>query len=105
MTNEARLQSGPALERRTAVLHKHRQFLGERWFRYHLADTYLSYIGSRPKKLRSVLYALERSDVRAVLAVLVDKLCRKVRQTIELGRFAMQQRRPHLIFSRQYNQR
>lgn len=104
MTNEAKLLFGAALERRTAVLHKHRRFFGERWFRYHIADTYLSYIGSRSNKLRCILYAVERSDVRAVASVLFDKLCRKLRQMFELARFGLQQRRAPALLSREYTQ-
>jgi GalNAc5-diNAcBac-PP-undecaprenol beta-1,3-glucosyltransferase len=79
MTNEARLLLGPELEKRNAVLHKHRRFLGERWFNYHLATTYLSYIGSRPNKLECVQYAVRRCGARAVVRLLFAKLYRALR--------------------------
>ena len=84
-TTEAKSLFGPALERRAAVIYKHREFLGERWFRYHLADTFLSYIGSRPNKAQAIIYATRRSGLRAVTAVLRDRALRKLSRTIEIA--------------------
>jgi GalNAc5-diNAcBac-PP-undecaprenol beta-1,3-glucosyltransferase len=74
-TNEKIYLSGNELEKRAEVLYKHREFFGEKWFRYHLADTLLAYIGSRPKKLSCVCYNrvykqarhLARNSARRVL--------------------------------------
>lgn len=84
-TTEAKSLFGAALERRAAVVYKHREFLGERWFKYHLADTFLSYIGSRPNKAQAILYAIRRSGLRAVTAVLADRALRKLRRNIEIA--------------------
>jgi len=78
MTNEAKGQGGPELEKRTAVLYKHREFFGEKWFRYHLADNFLTYIGSRRNKLHCVAYAIRRCGVMPVVAVLIKKMRRSV---------------------------
>lgn len=83
MTNEAKLLFGPDLERRAAVLYKHREFFGEKWFKYHLADTYLSYIGSRPNKAQAVVYAVRRSGIRAVSAVIRFRMLRRLRRIVE----------------------
>lgn len=88
MTNEAKALSGPALERRAAMLHKHRAFFGERWFRYHLAETLLSYIATRPDRLAILRYARRRCGLLAVAAVLADKA----------GRFVSRRVWKHLIW-------
>ncbi len=76
MTNEAKLQAGPELEKRTTVLHKHREFFGEKWFRYHLANNFLTYIGSRRNRLHCIAYAVRRCGVTPVATVLVNKVRR-----------------------------
>lgn len=74
MTNEARLLTGPELEKRAAILYKHRDFLGEKWFNYHLADILLPYISSRSDKIECLLRAVKRCGVRPVGALLLAKL-------------------------------
>jgi glycosyltransferase involved in cell wall biosynthesis len=78
MTSEAKYLPGPEIEKRATMLHKHREFFGERWFRYHLADSLLSYLGSRPDRWQIVSYAIGRCGVRAVVAVVRDRVCRFV---------------------------
>jgi len=68
MTDEKKNLSGSELEKRAAMLYKHREFFGEKWFRYHLADALLAYIGSRPHKLRSIAYAIKRCGVVPVFS-------------------------------------
>lgn len=80
MTNEKKFLSGPELEARNAVLHKHRAFFGEKWFRYHMADAFLGYIGSRPNKLDCIAYAVKRCGVAPVIAVFRDKVREKLRR-------------------------
>lgn len=74
MTNEARQLSIPDLEKRMGMLRKHREFFGPYWFRFHVADTYLSYIGSRKGKLKMIGYAIAQCGVWSVFAVLWRKL-------------------------------
>jgi GalNAc5-diNAcBac-PP-undecaprenol beta-1,3-glucosyltransferase len=73
-TNVAKHLSGPELEKRTAILYKHREFLGEKWFKYHIADTFLGYIGSRPDKLSYIAYAIKRCGFKPVAASLINKV-------------------------------
>jgi len=82
MTNEAKHLSGPELEQRTAMLRKHREFLGEKWYMYHLADTFLAYIGSRPNKLFWIWYAVKRCGILPVTGALFDKVRRRLRHFI-----------------------
>jgi GalNAc5-diNAcBac-PP-undecaprenol beta-1,3-glucosyltransferase len=82
MTNDARVLSGIELEKRAAMLNKHREFFGERWFRFHLADLLLTYIGSRASKFESVRYAVKRCGIRSVAAVMVDKVQRRIRRAL-----------------------
>lgn len=86
MTNEAKRMTGSELEKRTAVLHKHRQFLGERWFHYHLADALLSYLAGRPDKWPSLRYAVKRCGVLPVAAVLAARSRRRMRRLILTGK-------------------
>jgi hypothetical protein len=79
MTNEKRYLSPPELEKRTAMLQKHREFFGERWFKYHLADALLGYIASRPNKIQCIDYAIRRCGVFPVVAVLRDKIRERLR--------------------------
>jgi GalNAc5-diNAcBac-PP-undecaprenol beta-1,3-glucosyltransferase len=85
MTNEAKFLSGAELDKRTAILRKHREFFGERWFKYHLADTFLGYIGSKQNKLKSIAYAVKQCGVLPVAANLLDKLLRHARLLVWSG--------------------
>lgn len=76
MTNEAKNQAGPELEKRAAILYKHREFFGEKWFNYHLADNFLTYIGSRENRLHCIAYAVRQCGVMPVAAVLTAKVRR-----------------------------
>jgi glycosyltransferase involved in cell wall biosynthesis len=80
MTNQAKVLSLEELEGRAAVLHKHRRFLGEKWFRFHLADNFLSFLGSRKGKWACLRYAFRRCGLRAVTAVLALRTGRRVRR-------------------------
>ena len=79
MTNEAKEMTPSELEKRTAILHKHREYFRENWFKYHVADTFISHISSRQDKLRSIGYAVKRCGILPVMAVMVDKVRRYVR--------------------------
>ncbi|HEX7044865.1 MAG TPA: glycosyltransferase [Burkholderiales bacterium] len=70
----ARTMSPLELERRIGVLRKHREFFGEWWYRFHLATSLLSHIGSRPDKVRYLRYAIRRCGPLPVAAVVCDKL-------------------------------
>ncbi len=80
MTGEKKELSAPELEKQTAMLYKHREFFGKKWFNYHLADACLAYIGSRQSKLSSIRYALKRFGIRAVIAALVHRVRRRIRR-------------------------
>jgi len=80
ITNEKKYLTGPELEKRTAMLHKHREFFGEKWFEYHLADSLLSYIGSSPNKLQSISYAVRRCGFFSVAANFIHRIGRRLRR-------------------------
>jgi glycosyltransferase involved in cell wall biosynthesis len=80
MTNEKKYLSGPELEKQTAMLLKHREFFGEKWFKYHLADTFLAYIGSRSNRLHCFGYAVRRCGIMPVAANLMDRIRRRLRR-------------------------
>jgi GalNAc5-diNAcBac-PP-undecaprenol beta-1,3-glucosyltransferase len=82
MTSEAKTLSGEELEKRIAVLQKHREFFGKKWFKYHLADTLLAYIGSRSNKVKPVAYAIGKCGLLPVFTVIIDKIGRRMRSRI-----------------------
>lgn len=86
MTNEAKRLSLPELEKRTAVIYKHRHFLGERWFKFHLADTFLCFLMSRQDKLQCIRYALKRCGPAAVGAVLLARAHKRLRRLLVTGK-------------------
>jgi len=80
ITNEKKYLSGPELEKRTAILYKHREFFGEKWFKYHMAGTLLAYIGGRPNKWQSISYAVRRCGVVPVAVVLIDRIRKRLQR-------------------------
>lgn len=78
MTSVAKQMSGADFEKQTPMLYKHREFFGEWWFQYHLADTYLAYIGSRPNKIESIRYAIRKCGLSPVVRALRDKIWIKI---------------------------
>lgn len=62
------------LEVRAAMLRKHRNFLGEKWFNYHFAGILLSYIGWKRNKTLFIRYAVRRCGAVAVMRVLLQRL-------------------------------
>lgn len=79
MTNQAKYLTGQALEARTAMLRKHREFFGERRYKYLVAGALLTYLDVRSEKFRAIAYAVERCGVIAVLGALCEKLGRHVK--------------------------
>jgi len=82
MSNEKKYLSGPELEVRTVMLHKHREFFGEKWFAYHLAHSLLSFIGSRPDRWRGILYAVRRCGVIPVAKNIVDRIRKRLQRRL-----------------------
>jgi len=80
MSNEKKYLSGPELEARATMLHKHREFFGEKWFAYHLANSLLSFIGSRPDRLRIITYAVRRCGVIPVAKNIVDRIRKRLQR-------------------------
>lgn len=76
ITNEGRNHSWSQLEKRLAILHKHREFFGEKWFRFHVADSLLIYIGTRSDRLGCLANAIKRCGVAPVLAALFARIYR-----------------------------
>lgn len=68
ITNATVASSITEVERHMQVLDKHRAYLGEFWYRYHMAGTLLYYVRRRPDVLRHISYTLRRCGVRSVLA-------------------------------------
>lgn len=84
MTNEARSLAGKELEKRTAIYVKHRTFFGDWWFRYWVAATLLSYVGSHGNLFQRIMYAARHCGFSAVVAVLakrsIDHIARGMRR-------------------------
>jgi glycosyltransferase involved in cell wall biosynthesis len=67
-----------ALENELRMLHKHRAFLGENWFRWHVCRFMLYGIKYRTDKTAHVLYMVKHYGASAVLKVLARRLWQKV---------------------------
>lgn len=82
ITNEGRDHSWSQLEKRLAILHKHREFFGERWYKFHLADSLLIYIGSRSDRLGCLINAMNRCGVVPVAAALFARIYRLMQRSV-----------------------
>lgn len=80
ITNEKQSLSGPELEKRATMLYKHREFFGEKWFDYHMANALLAYIGSRSNKFQNITYAVRRCGVVPVAVVLIDRIRKRLQR-------------------------
>lgn len=76
ITNEGRNHSWVQLEKRLAILYKHRKFFGERWFKFHVADSLLIYIGTRSDRCACLANAIRQCGMLPVLAVLFARIYR-----------------------------
>lgn len=81
-TNRAKHMSPQELEQRAQMLHKQREFFGERWYKQHLADAFLAYIGNRPNKVQFISYAVRRCGVVSVLCAMFSKVRRRFQRLI-----------------------
>ncbi len=77
ITLRAQSESLEALERRTRVIEKHRDWLGETHYRRRLASYLLKYIGKRKNPARFVLHAMRRAGASATMRHLARKALRK----------------------------
>lgn len=80
MTGETKQLTGADIEKHSAILYKHRAFLGERWFNFHLADAFLGYIATRPDRLQCIGYAIKRCGVKSVVAALLERVRRRMQR-------------------------
>lgn len=67
-----------ALERRLAVLHKHREFLGCRWYARHLSAMLLYGLKNRPEKLNHLAYTVRRCGIEATCRALLGRVWAKL---------------------------
>ena len=65
-----------ALERRTATIRKHREWIGERVFRDRLAETYLAYVGSRRDPWKFLAHSLKNAGLVATVRAVARRLGR-----------------------------
>lgn len=73
ITNAAVGMSVADLERRSAILRKHRNFFGNRWYKRHLSALFLYGIKYRPNKIRHLWYTIRRCGVYATMMALVRR--------------------------------
>lgn len=76
ITNKSLLMSIEEMENSCmkGVLYKHRNFLGPYWYRYHLAEKILAYIGRREQKFIYIARAFKMCGTMPVVKVLADKI-------------------------------
>lgn len=86
MTNQAKNLTVSGLEKRMALYHKHQVFFGPFWFKYHVANSLLSYFWFRRDKLKQIIRATKRCGIPVVAAVLVGKIRRRARRLKQIAR-------------------
>jgi GalNAc5-diNAcBac-PP-undecaprenol beta-1,3-glucosyltransferase len=82
MTNEAKNLAPSELEKRMAMIHKHRDFFGSFWFQVHVAEVLLSYLWHRDGRLRQLREAVARCGVIPVGVVLTRKVLRSLSRAV-----------------------
>lgn len=66
-----------ALEGELQMVHKHREFFGEKWLRWHVCRFMLYGIKYRPDKAAHILYMIKNYGVQNVIKALVRRLWQK----------------------------
>ena len=66
------------LEKRLAILEKHKDFFGPRWYRNHLAGFLLYGIKNRHDKFRHLVYSIKRCGFVPVLRALLHRAYQKL---------------------------
>jgi len=61
------------LENRLRAIEKHKDFLGRRWYNYHIASILLSYMKYRDNKISYIVYTIKRCGLCAMLSVFLNK--------------------------------
>ena len=76
MTSKTTDMSVIDLEKRAAVLYKHKEYFGPYWLNFHLARYLLSNIRFIPNKLGRIAYTIKRCGYKPTIAVLYGKVYR-----------------------------
>lgn len=76
ISSRARDADIETLERRTATIRKHRDWIGERVFRDRLAEMYLAYVGSRRDPWRFLARSLKNAGLLATARAVATRLRR-----------------------------
>ena len=74
ITTKVKKMSVNDMEKRLGATYKHREWLGERYFRLRMAQMILGYIGNRPDPWRFILLAMRKGGLIATTSVLAEKL-------------------------------
>lgn len=82
-TNAGRNLRIAELEKRMAVIIKHREFFGSYWFRRHVASVLLSHLRDRNGATKQLQYAIRRCGLVPVAAVITSKLRRAATRIIQ----------------------
>jgi GalNAc5-diNAcBac-PP-undecaprenol beta-1,3-glucosyltransferase len=82
ITNKVLAMSIEEIDNHLGIIKKHRNFLGEYWYRYHMARGILSYIGKKDKKLNYIKYAINRCGIMPVLRVFSDRTIARLRHSL-----------------------
>ena len=77
ITNRIVNQPVSEIGKQLVMLHKHRSFFGEKWFKRHMARMYLFGVMKRPDRFQHLVYATRNFGVQNVLWTLSRRLKRK----------------------------
>jgi len=74
ITNQFKNKPISQLEKSLSIINKHKDFFGQRWFNYHVADRLLTYISYRDNKIMHIFYISRRCGSLPVLRSLFIKI-------------------------------
>ncbi len=77
ITTNAKLIELEEIEARTRAADKHREWLGEKYYRRRMARIFLSYIGVKQNRFGLLLYSLYHAGMAATMWLLWQKILRK----------------------------
>lgn len=88
LTLKARKLKIEGLDHRLSSIKKHREWLGERYFRHRLADQILAYVWQKPAPLVWLKLSIERAGMLPTLIVIVQRFWRRVFPRFKDGVFS-----------------
>lgn len=82
ITNKVLKVTGARMENSLRAINKHKEVLGDYWYKYKVAYRYMSYISQQNNRLERFSQGVSRVGVVPVLHVLLDKIIKKLKYAL-----------------------